>query len=32
MGDWVPDKSETFTDALGSTRTIYLWTTDGHVR
>lgn len=32
MGDWPPDKVETFTDANGSTRTIYLWKADGKVR
>ena len=32
MGDWKPDKVDTFTDALGATRTLYLWTTDGKVR
>jgi SAM-dependent methyltransferase len=32
MGDWRPDKVETFTDANGSTRTIYLWKTDGTIR
>jgi SAM-dependent methyltransferase len=26
MGDWVPDRTETFVDALGTSRTIYLWT------
>ena len=32
MGDWKPEKVDTFTDALGATRTLYLWTTDGKVR
>jgi SAM-dependent methyltransferase len=32
MGDWRPDKVETFTDANGSTRTIYLWKADGQLR
>jgi SAM-dependent methyltransferase len=32
MGDWQPAKNETFTDSNGSTRTLYLWTTDGQVR
>jgi SAM-dependent methyltransferase len=32
MGDWTPEKVETFTDALGSSRTLYLWTVDGKVR
>jgi SAM-dependent methyltransferase len=26
MGDWPPDKVETFTDANGTSRTLYLWT------
>ena len=26
MGDWEPDKVETFTDAGGTSRTLYLWT------
>jgi SAM-dependent methyltransferase len=32
MGDWQPEKKETFTDADGSTRYLYLWRTDGQVR
>ena len=32
MGDWTPDKVETFKDANGSSRTLYLWRTDGKVR
>jgi SAM-dependent methyltransferase len=32
MGDWRPDKVETFTDGNGSTRTLYLWKTDGTFR
>jgi SAM-dependent methyltransferase len=32
MGNWAPGKVDTFTDALGATRTLYLWTTDGKVR
>lgn len=32
MGDWRPDKVDTFTDANGSTRTLYLWKADGQVR
>jgi SAM-dependent methyltransferase len=32
MGDWQPDKVDTFTDASGTTRTLYLWKTDGKVR
>lgn len=26
MGDWAPDKVDTFTDANGTSRTLYLWT------
>lgn len=26
MGDWAPDRVETFTDANGTSRTLYLWT------
>ena len=26
IGDWEPDKVETFKDAAGATRTLYLWT------
>src|SRR5262245_5340367 len=32
MGDWEPDVVNTFRDAAGATRTLYLWTTDGKVR
>ncbi|MEZ5283619.1 MAG: methyltransferase domain-containing protein [Vicinamibacterales bacterium] len=32
MGDWEAEKTQTFTDAEGRTRTIYLWTADGRVR
>jgi cyclopropane fatty-acyl-phospholipid synthase-like methyltransferase len=32
MGDWEPEKVETFKDAAGMTRTLYLWTADGKVR
>jgi SAM-dependent methyltransferase len=32
MGDWKPEKVETFTDANGSTRTLFLGRTDGTVR
>ena len=32
MGDWQPEKVDTFTDSNGSTRTLYLWRTDGKVR
>jgi precorrin-6B methylase 2 len=32
MGDWQADKLETFEDSAGSTRTLYLWKTDGKVR
>ena len=26
IGDWEPDKVDTFTDARGTTRTLFLWT------
>jgi cyclopropane fatty-acyl-phospholipid synthase-like methyltransferase len=32
MGDWEPQQIETFKDAAGATRTLYLWTTDGTAR
>ena len=32
MGDWAPEKSDTFKDATGRTRTIYLYRADGKVR
>jgi len=32
MGDWTPDKVESFKDANGSSRTLYLWKADGKVR
>jgi SAM-dependent methyltransferase len=32
FGDWVPEKTETFTDNAKTRRTIYLWTADGIVR
>jgi SAM-dependent methyltransferase len=32
MGDWQPDKVDTFTDTAGGSRTLYLWKTDGKVR
>jgi len=32
MGDWRPVKTDEFTDANGTMRTLYLWTTDGTVR
>lgn len=32
MGDWKADRIEDFTDTNGTTRTIYLWKTDGKVR
>jgi precorrin-6B methylase 2 len=32
MGDWQPEKVETFEDDTGMTRTLYLWRTDGTVR
>ena len=32
MGDWTPAKTETFKDATGRSRTIYLYLADGKVR
>jgi ribosomal protein L11 methylase PrmA len=32
MGDWEPEVVDTFRDAAGTTRTLYLWTADGKVR
>jgi SAM-dependent methyltransferase len=32
MGDWTPDKVETFADSANSRRTLYLWKADGKVR
>jgi SAM-dependent methyltransferase len=32
MGDWQADKVDSFTDASGNRRTLYVWTTDGKVR
>ena len=32
MGDWTPTKTETFPDATGRQRTIYLYLADGKVR
>jgi len=32
MGDWKPDKVDTFTDGRGDQRTLYLWRADGTVR
>jgi SAM-dependent methyltransferase len=32
MGDWEPDIVDSFTDASGTNRTLYLWRTDGRVR
>src|SRR5262245_27847630 len=32
IGDWEPEKVETFKDTRGSTRTLFLWTADGTVR
>jgi SAM-dependent methyltransferase len=32
MGDWQADKVDTFSDASGNRRTLYVWTTDGKVR
>ena len=29
MGDWEPEVVDTFRDATGTSRTLYLWTTDG---
>lgn len=32
MGDWEPEVVDTFRDANGTSRTLYLWTTDGTVK
>jgi cyclopropane fatty-acyl-phospholipid synthase-like methyltransferase len=32
MGDWEPERVETFRDAAGTARTLYLWTADGKAR
>ncbi len=32
MGDWQADRVDTFTDARGNPRTLYLWRTDGTPR
>jgi SAM-dependent methyltransferase len=32
MGDWEPDKVDTFTDTANSARTLYLWKADGKIR
>ena len=32
MGDWQPDKVDTFTDTASRSRTLYLWKTDGKIR
>jgi SAM-dependent methyltransferase len=32
IGDWEPDVVDTFTDAAGATRTLFLWKADGKVR
>jgi SAM-dependent methyltransferase len=32
MGDWEPDVVDTFRDAAGTSRTLYLWNVDGKVR
>ncbi len=32
MGDWEPEVVDTFRDTSGTSRTLYLWTTDGKVR
>ena len=32
MGDWEPDAVETFRDAAGASRTLYLWTIDSRIK
>jgi SAM-dependent methyltransferase len=32
MGDWEPEVIDTFRDAAGTARTLYMWTADGRVR
>ena len=32
MGDWEPEVVDTFRDTSGTSRTLYLWTTDGKMR
>jgi cyclopropane fatty-acyl-phospholipid synthase-like methyltransferase len=32
MGNWEPEHVETFRDAAGTLRTLYLWTADGQLR
>lgn len=32
LGDWTPDKVDTFTDADGRVRSLYLYTADGKIR
>lgn len=32
MGDWEPTQTDRFEDERGTTRTLYLWRTDGNVR
>jgi SAM-dependent methyltransferase len=32
MGDWEPEKTESFTDSSGNTRTLYFWKADGKIR
>lgn len=32
IGDWEPERVDTFKDARGTTRTLFLWTADGQVR
>jgi protein-L-isoaspartate O-methyltransferase len=32
MGDWEPEVVDTFRDEAGTSRTLYLWTTDGKTR
>ncbi len=32
MGDWIPDKQETFVDSNGISRYLFLWVADGKIR
>jgi hypothetical protein len=32
MGDWQPDRVDTFADSANSPRTLYLWKADGKIR
>jgi precorrin-6B methylase 2 len=32
MGDWVPERTDTFTDSHNTERTLYLWRADGKAR